>query len=123
MIVYIYDNGLCDPVKQIGTARQFDNIRDVDAFIKFFVASMSTKVIRWARFRIFVTDNDVGFMDMDHWVLMNEQLTVGSKKAIEEIDITMLAYDCNDKFKEQEDNLARKRSQYKDGRPRKILEG
>jgi hypothetical protein len=110
MIVYIYDNGLCDPVKQIGTARQFDNIRDVDAFVKFFVTSMSAKVIRQARFRIFITDNDVGFMDMDHWVLMNEPLIVGSKKIIEEVDITMLAYDCNDKFKEQEDNLARKRS-------------
>lgn len=102
MIVYIYDNGLCDPVKNIGTARQFDNIRDVDGFTKFFVASMSPDVIRRRRFRIFVADDNVGWMDMDHWVLMDENISVSSKKAIEEIDIPQVAMDWNDTYAKQE---------------------
>lgn len=94
MKVFIYKNGLCDPAKKIGTCRQFGDTTSVDDFIRFFVASIDPRFIK--NWRIFVTNDEVEFHEVDHFVLMDEPYGLGlGKEKVKEINIYEWAKDCN----------------------------
>lgn len=94
MKVYLYKDGLCDPLRNIGACRQLSNASEVDKYVKLFVGMMNTKHI--SRFRIFITDDDVEFSEVDHYVFMDEPIgREGRMKKIEEVDIVALKRDVD----------------------------
>ena len=104
MIVYVYKDGLCDPLKDIGTARQFDNSKDVDEYISMWAASMQPKVIDKGKYRIFICDNNTTFDHVDHHINFNGEAmqTDMFRPSIEEVNIPQLALAVNSAYKERE---------------------
>ena len=105
MKIYIYKNGLCDPAKNIGVARRFYKVNEVDDYINMFVASIDPKYL--SNWRIFITDDNIEFAAVDHYVLMGEPLTILLGN-IEEVDVLERAKHCNQRVKDKE--AARQRS-------------
>lgn len=95
MKVFVYKDNFCDPGKNIGTCRGFGSSVDVDAYVKFWAVSINPAHI--SRYRIFVTNDDIDFASLDHYVLFNEYLQSSENGKIEEINILALARDCNEK--------------------------
>lgn len=97
MKLFIYHNELCDPQRNIGTAKQFTLASDVDAFINFFVASMAPKAM--PNYRIFVTNDEVDFVEVDHFVLMDEPMGfMDNVVKIKEINIYEIAKEVNTEY-------------------------
>lgn len=95
MKVYIYHNGLCDPGKKIGTAKQFAHAKDIDDWIKMFCVSIQPKF--WRNWRIFITNDEVDFDAVDHFVLMNEPLGFDytNTNKIKEVDVWQIMCETN----------------------------
>lgn len=95
MKLYIYKNGLCDPGKNIGIAKQFSRADDIDAYIKMFCASIDPRYIK--NWRIFITNDEVDWEAVDHFVLMNEPLGFDftNTNKIQEVDVWQIACECN----------------------------
>lgn len=94
MILYVYKNLLCDPAKNIGLAKQFSNSEDLDAFLDFFCASIMPRAV--PTYRIFITNDDVDFNAMDHFVLMDDVYGLDqSVHKIEEVNVWQRSVQCN----------------------------
>ena len=95
MKVYIYKNGLCDPATDTGIAKQFATGADLDAFVNMFCASINPKFIR--SWRIFITNDEVPWEEVDHFVLMNEPMGFDftNSQKIKEVDVWTVACECN----------------------------
>lgn len=94
MKVYVYKGGLCDPVRGIGTCRQFTHSDDVDAYVRLFCASLDPKHLRnWG---VYITNDEVEFHEVDHFVLMDEPygLAIGASK-IKTVNIFDVMKECN----------------------------
>lgn len=107
MKVYIYHNGLCDPNKNIGMAKQFADAEDIDDYINLFCSHIDPKFMN--HWRIFITNDEIDFMAVDHFVLMNEHLTESIGKKIEEIDVKSRALVGNVELISRERKLSEKR--------------
>ena len=97
MILYIYKDGLCDPARKIGVARQFSSAKDLEEYGKLFVASLNPVFLK--NYRIFIANDEVQFADIDNFVLMNETLSLNIMSKFQEIDIFSIAKEVNEKFK------------------------
>lgn len=119
MIVYIYKNNLCDPARKVGTARQFGNIQDVDVFVKMFVASINPEFL--SNWRVFITNDNVEFPEVDHYVMMDEPLGLGLNHAhrIKELDMVLLALEFNPVYKAMVDKREKSMERAKKNAERK----
>ncbi len=98
MILYLYHNNLCDPLKNIGVCRQFHRAKDLDDYVKFFVVSLLPKF--FTNWRIFVTNDTVEFVEVDHHVLIDEPYKLGlNRERIKELDIHEIAREVNKTYK------------------------
>jgi len=101
MRLYLYKNNFCDPGADppIGTARQFTTAKQVDDYIKFFVASLNPEYIN--QWRAFVTDDTVQFQELDHYVMFDgDNLNIGQDLSlIHEINLWNVAIEVNQKLK------------------------
>jgi hypothetical protein len=112
MKLYIYRNGLCFPEKKIGTARQFGTSADVDAFMKMFVASCKPESLK--QYRAFVTNDEVEFQEVDHYVAFNDAFGVLSTiNRVKELDLLEIAQECNT-LVQQAEKLKRQRKRERD---------
>jgi len=94
MILYIYKNLMCDPGKNIGTAKQFARSEDLDAFLDMFCASIVPKAV--ANYRIFITNDDIDFTAMDHHVLMDDMYGLDHEvHKIKEVPVWSRSVRCN----------------------------
>lgn len=94
MKIFIYKNGMCDPSKNMGVARQFAKSEDLDAYLDMFCASMAPRATH--NYRIFITNDDVEFNDMDHFVLMDDMYGLEQDiHKIEEVPVWARAVQCN----------------------------
>ncbi len=100
MILMIYKNGLCDPAKQHGVMREFENSSEgrlyTDRYIHSFIASVDPKFL--SNYKIFVCNDEVDYSAVDHWVLMDEPLE-SKNKGFTEIDVYEVAGEVNEQFK------------------------
>lgn len=98
MKVYVYKNGLCDPANKIGTCRQFATSADVDEYIGMFVHAIKIQHIN--NYRIFVTNDEVDFVTVDHYVLMHESLWAGQSlnTRIKEINLIEVRRQVDEMF-------------------------
>lgn len=66
----------------------------MDKYVKLFVGMMNTKHI--SRFRILITDDDVDFVEADHYIFMDEPIGLeGRMKKIEEVNLVELKRDVD----------------------------
>ena len=89
MKMFGYYNGLCDPLNDVGFARAYSRAEELDAdLFRFCRQSVSARELRLKQWRVFVTNDDVGFDEVDHYVLMDEPMTttIGEPR-IREIDL------------------------------------
>ena len=99
MKLYIYKNNLCDPAHDIGVARQFPEASTLDEYVRMFVSSIEPKFM--SNWRIFITNDEVSFEDVDHHVLMDEPYGLAiNPNHIEEVDVKTIALECNKKVAE-----------------------
>lgn len=114
MKLYIYKNNLCDPVRNIGVARLFNKGKDIDEYIRLFVASIKPRYL--TQYRAFIANDEVEFIDIDHYVLMGESIRtlVGAPK-FQEIDLFDAALEVNTQLKaiEKRHRKARKAAEDK----------
>ena len=101
MKVYVYKNGLCDPAHKIGTCRQFAMSVDVDEFVGMFVYNIERQYL--SNYRIFITNDEVDFIEMDHYVLMNENIFAGQSlhKKIREVNLIQVRREVDHLFDSQ----------------------
>lgn len=102
MKLYIAKNNLCDPARNVGIAKQFALAKDIDEYIKFFVASIQPRYL--SNWRILITNDDIGFEDIDHYLLFDEKIGLeftGNNK-IKEVNIIDIAKDVNEAFQRRE---------------------
>ena len=96
----IYKNGLCDPSREHGEMRKFENTSEgkffTDRYIHTFVASVDPKFL--SNYKIFVCNDNVDYSAVDHWVLMDEPLE-SKNKGFTEIDVYEVAGEVNEQFK------------------------
>lgn len=76
---------MCDPGTKAGIAKQFDNSEDLDDWINFFCSNLDPKFFK--SWRIFITNDNVDFPTLDHYVLMDEYMEINDSKGIEEVVI------------------------------------
>jgi hypothetical protein len=109
MRLFLYHEGLCQPEKGIGHARQFDSSDDLDAFLHFFVVSIKEDVLyRW---RAFITNDDVDWAAVDHFALFGEPIHIITRYSgkIEEVELPALWRDLTGKLdKKKRAELIRK---------------
>jgi hypothetical protein len=93
LILYVYKNSLCDPVRDIGMCRKFGSAKDVDDYLDLFIASVQPRYIN--NYRAFITNDDVEFEEVDSYVLMNEPLRAQLTQRIKEDNLWQRALHCN----------------------------
>ena len=109
MKLYIYKNGLCDPARDIGIAKEFLVGKDLDDYVDLFCASIDPKYI--SNWRIFITNNEVSFAAVDHFVLMDEHYGLDQKEShIQEVDVKAKCLEVNIAVKARHDRLEEARN-------------
>lgn len=98
MRLYLYKNGLCDPAKNIGVARLFSRASDIDEYLQMFCASAKPETLK--NWRAFITNNEVEFTEVDHYVLMGDPLGIVNK--VKEVDLYEIAGVVNRILQEKE---------------------
>lgn len=96
MRLFIYKNNFCDPERNIGVARQLPSAKEVDMYVEGFLRSATRKSIMLGQWRMFVTNDDVEFAEVDHHVLMDEPYKLGlGADRIKELDVRAAWLDLN----------------------------
>ena len=110
MKLYIYKNNLCDPSRNIGVARQLPTSKEVDEYINLFVASLDPKY--FSNWRIFITNDEVEFVEVDHYVLIDEPYKLGlNGNRIKEISVKDIAHNVNVKFMAVEKRRSKRKAE------------
>lgn len=113
----IYKNGLCDPGKNIGVAREFETSaagsRAIDDYIKMFVASINPHY--YSQYTILVCNDSVDFVEADHYVLFgkDDPMGIGTNRGIREIEIHDIARDVVGSFTKVDERRERRAKQSK----------
>lgn len=96
MRLWIYKNNLCDPARNVGFAKQFHTARDVDEWLYMFIKVLPLKTMLLKTYRAFVTNDEVTFEEVDHFVLMDEPygLSINADK-IKELDLQAMWKEVN----------------------------
>lgn len=107
MKVYIYKNGLCDPNSGTGIAKQFGNSEDLDDYVNLFCSNIDPRFMK--NWRIFIANDEVGFAELDHFVLMDEHITETVGKKVEEVDVYARALTGNVELLSRDKKLAERK--------------
>ncbi len=102
MKLYIYRDGLCDPAKNFGLAKQFGTADDLDAFLNFFVVSIKPDAL--FHYRAFITNDEVEWDAIDHFSLHGEPLGLVTRWTgkIEEVPVAKLFADLQSRLPKTE---------------------
>tara|TARA_R110000765_G_scaffold201235_1_gene306648 strand:- start:881 stop:1159 length:279 start_codon:yes stop_codon:yes gene_type:complete len=77
----------------------FEAAADLDAYLKFFVASMAVSGLN--NWRAFVTNDNIDFEAVDHFVLMDEEYGLGiNKDKVSEINLKDIKKDIDKVYSE-----------------------
>ena len=89
MKLFGYFCGQCDPIRDIGFARAYSKADELDKDLFLFCKTMITaRELRLKQWRVFVTNDDVTFDEVDHFVLFDEPMDIVSgPPRIREIDL------------------------------------
>lgn len=111
--LYIYVNNFCDPLHNIGQAKIFGpkDADLVDEAIADYIQQADPNLL--TRSRIFVTDDDIGFNDLDAYVVTDGFLVYGQNSdrfssKVEEINIAEWADQYNERIMERNKRLREK---------------
>lgn len=119
IILYIYKNELCDPVRNVGVCRKFGAAADLDAYMKTFVASVDPQYM--SNYRIFITNDNIEFAAVDHYVLMDDNYNLDIiSKGIDEVNIKEIALEVNTMFAANEKRRAKEKKRAKEQSDRRI---
>lgn len=94
MRVFIYKNGLCDPVNKIGAVKHFSSAEDVDGFLKTLCINMNP--IAHRQMRVFIANDEVEQHEVDHHALMGDNYGLDLRRtSIKEVDTLEMAAEVN----------------------------
>ena len=93
MRLYVYFNDTCMPEKNIGDARYFKDGNELTKTIVDIVKQMAGRDV--SKYRVFVTEDDIQFDSLDHFVLFDDEFKIGDRKKIEELPLKELSEEYN----------------------------
>ena len=98
MMIYVYKGSLCEPDIKMGLTKQLEDGKQVDEFIKFFCTSIQPSAM--VNYRLFIANNDVDKVKIDHYVNMEESLLIGvhEMKGFKEVKIPEVMREVNSTY-------------------------